>query len=71
MFKVYWDLSDLNPIKEAVVATFFDIYEDVSSVLLAVFPPPSFPSARSYLQFCSKLGLWSVLTQTAQTVGGT
>lgn len=28
MFKVYWDLSDLNQIKEAVVATFFDIYED-------------------------------------------
>uniref|UniRef100_A0A8D0BC92 Integrin alpha FG-GAP repeat containing 1 n=1 Tax=Salvator merianae TaxID=96440 RepID=A0A8D0BC92_SALMN len=28
MFKVYWDLSDLNQIKDAVVATFFDIYED-------------------------------------------
>lgn len=28
MFKVYWDLSDLNQIKDALVATFFDIYED-------------------------------------------
>ncbi|XP_034973243.2 T-cell immunomodulatory protein [Zootoca vivipara] len=28
MFKVYWELSDLNQIKNAVVATFFDIYED-------------------------------------------
>ncbi|XP_043840511.1 T-cell immunomodulatory protein isoform X1 [Dromiciops gliroides] len=28
MFKVYWELSDLNQIKDAMVATFFDIYED-------------------------------------------
>ncbi|XP_062997314.1 T-cell immunomodulatory protein [Elgaria multicarinata webbii] len=28
MFKVYWELSDLNQIKDAVLATFFDIYED-------------------------------------------
>ncbi|MEE6520034.1 hypothetical protein FKM82_017819, partial [Ascaphus truei] len=28
MFKVYWELSDLNQIKDTVVATFFDIYED-------------------------------------------
>ncbi|XP_078066960.1 T-cell immunomodulatory protein [Mustelus asterias] len=28
MFKVLWELSDLNQIKNAVVATFFDIYED-------------------------------------------
>ncbi|KAL2300362.1 hypothetical protein Nmel_012334, partial [Mimus melanotis] len=28
MFKVFWELSDLNQIKDAVVATFFDIYED-------------------------------------------
>ncbi|XP_053126320.1 T-cell immunomodulatory protein isoform X2 [Hemicordylus capensis] len=27
-FKVFWELSDLNQIKNAVVATFFDIYED-------------------------------------------
>lgn len=40
MFKVYWDLSDLNQIKEAVVATFFDIYEDVSSDSFDVFLPP-------------------------------
>lgn len=33
MFKVFWELSDLNQIKDAVVATFFDIYEDVSSAL--------------------------------------
>uniref|UniRef100_A0A663M4J9 Integrin alpha FG-GAP repeat containing 1 n=1 Tax=Athene cunicularia TaxID=194338 RepID=A0A663M4J9_ATHCN len=28
MFRVFWELSDLNQIKDAVVATFFDIYED-------------------------------------------
>ncbi|XP_041048188.1 T-cell immunomodulatory protein isoform X1 [Carcharodon carcharias] len=28
MFKVLWELSELNQIKNAVVATFFDIYED-------------------------------------------
>ncbi|XP_020840765.1 T-cell immunomodulatory protein isoform X2 [Phascolarctos cinereus] len=28
MFKVYWELSDLSQIKDAVIATFFDIYED-------------------------------------------
>ncbi|XP_077165665.1 T-cell immunomodulatory protein [Paroedura picta] len=28
MFKVHWDLPDLNQIEGAVVATFFDIYED-------------------------------------------
>lgn len=33
MFKVFWELSDLNQIKDAVIATFFDIYEDVSSTL--------------------------------------
>lgn len=33
MFKVFWELSDLNQIKDAVVATFFDIYEDVSPTL--------------------------------------
>nr|XP_033796708.1 T-cell immunomodulatory protein isoform X1 [Geotrypetes seraphini] len=27
-FKVYWELSDLNQIEDAVVAAFFDIYED-------------------------------------------
>lgn len=37
MFKVYWDLSGLNLIKDAMVATFFDIYEDVSSELSRVF----------------------------------
>lgn len=37
MFKVYWDLSGLNLIKDAMVATFFDIYEDVSSELSCVF----------------------------------
>lgn len=36
MFKVFWELSDLNQIKDAVVATFFDIYEDVSAA-----PQPS------------------------------
>uniref|UniRef100_A0A452TP32 Integrin alpha FG-GAP repeat containing 1 n=1 Tax=Ursus maritimus TaxID=29073 RepID=A0A452TP32_URSMA len=28
MFKVYWELMDLNQIRDAMVATFFDIYED-------------------------------------------
>ncbi|XP_039619057.1 T-cell immunomodulatory protein [Polypterus senegalus] len=28
MFRVFWELSDLSQIKDAVVATFFDIYED-------------------------------------------
>ncbi|KYO27269.1 T-cell immunomodulatory protein [Alligator mississippiensis] len=28
MFKIFWELSDLNQIKDAVIATFFDIYED-------------------------------------------
>ncbi|XP_006641432.3 T-cell immunomodulatory protein [Lepisosteus oculatus] len=28
MFRVFWDLSDLSHITSAVVATFFDIYED-------------------------------------------
>lgn len=37
MFKVYWELMDLNQIRDAVVATFFDIYEDVSSELFCVF----------------------------------
>ncbi|MGH0143976.1 UNVERIFIED_CONTAM: hypothetical protein FKN15_002318 [Acipenser sinensis] len=29
MFRVFWELSDLNQITDAVVATFFDIYEDL------------------------------------------
>lgn len=33
MFKVYWELTDLSQVRDAVVATFFDIYEDVSSQL--------------------------------------
>ncbi|KAM5263236.1 T-cell immunomodulatory protein [Ctenodactylus gundi] len=28
MFKVYWDPTDLTQIRDAMVATFFDIYED-------------------------------------------
>ncbi|KAM4614394.1 T-cell immunomodulatory protein [Discoglossus pictus] len=28
VFQVYWELSELNQIKDAMVATFFDIYED-------------------------------------------
>ncbi|XP_037000776.2 T-cell immunomodulatory protein [Artibeus jamaicensis] len=28
MFKVYWELLDLSQVRDAVVATFFDIYED-------------------------------------------
>lgn len=37
MFKVYWELMDLNQIRDAVVATFFDIYEDVSLELSCAF----------------------------------
>eukprot|EP00062_Callorhinchus_milii_P005314 gi/632944627/ref/XP_007887609.1/ PREDICTED: T-cell immunomodulatory protein isoform X1 [Callorhinchus milii] len=36
MFRVLWELSDLNKIKNAVVATFFDIYEDGILDLLVV-----------------------------------
>lgn len=36
MFKVVWELTGLNQIRDAMVATFFDIYEDVSSELLCV-----------------------------------
>lgn len=32
-FHVHWDQSDLNAIPRAAVATFFDIYEDVSLFL--------------------------------------
>lgn len=30
MFHIHWDQSDLGAIQNAVMATFFDIYEDVS-----------------------------------------
>ncbi len=32
MFHIHWDQSDLGAIQNAVMATFFDIYEDVSSL---------------------------------------
>lgn len=35
MFHVHWEQSDLSAIPRAVVATFFDIYEDVS---VGLFP---------------------------------
>lgn len=35
MFRVLWEQSDLSVIPKAVVATFFDIYEDVS---VGLFP---------------------------------
>lgn len=35
MFRVHWEQSDLSAIPRAVVATFFDIYEDVS---VGLFP---------------------------------
>lgn len=34
MFHIHWDQSDLGAIQNAVRATFFDIYEDVSSYIL-------------------------------------
>lgn len=37
MFHIHWDQSDLGAIQNAVMATFFDIYEDVSRVWF-VFP---------------------------------
>lgn len=30
MFHIHWDQSDLGAIQNAVMATFFDFYEDVS-----------------------------------------
>lgn len=30
MFRIHWDQTDLGAIQKAVMATFFDIYEDVS-----------------------------------------
>lgn len=33
MFRIHWDQSDLGAIQNAVMATFFDIYEDVSCLL--------------------------------------
>jgi len=38
---VHWDQSDLGAIPKAAVATFFDIYEDVSTFL----PDPVCPSS--------------------------
>lgn len=32
MFHIHWDQSDLGAVRNAVAATFFDIYEDVSGV---------------------------------------
>ncbi|XP_064414580.1 T-cell immunomodulatory protein isoform X2 [Latimeria chalumnae] len=43
MFKVFWELSDLNQIKEAVVATFFDIYEDGILDILVLSNSPESP----------------------------
>lgn len=56
MFKVYWDLAGLNLIKDAMVATFFDIYEDVSSKLSCVFRVqlPSMSSHGSFMSFTRK-----------------
>lgn len=34
MFHIHWDQSDLGAIQNAIMATFFDIYEDVSSCVL-------------------------------------
>lgn len=48
MFRVFWELSDLNQIKDAVVATFFDIYEDVSAA--------PYPANRLWVWLCPSLG---------------
>lgn len=32
MFHIHWDQSDLGAIRNATMATFFDIYEDVSNL---------------------------------------
>lgn len=47
MFRVHWDQSDLGAIPGAAVATFFDIYEDVSTFLYSSFLSTSPPLARS------------------------
>lgn len=41
MFRVYWELTDLSQIREAQVATFFDIYEDVSPRWRGLIAPRS------------------------------
>lgn len=42
MFRIHWDQSDLGAIQNAVMATFFDIYEDVSG-LCGQHAAPSLP----------------------------
>lgn len=51
MFKVYWELMDLNQIRDAMVATFFDIYEDVSSALSCVLESNCCPPRLSFFHF--------------------
>lgn len=49
MLKVYWELAGLSQIRDAVVAAFFDIYEDVSSEAACASGsdrgPPRLPSS--------------------------
>lgn len=37
MFHIHWDQSDLGAIQNAVMATFFDFYEDVSHLSKVVY----------------------------------
>lgn len=54
MFHIHWDQSDLGAIQNAVMATFFDFYEDVSSlyILHTLSPLSSF-----FLLYFSMLNL--------------
>lgn len=50
MLRIHWDQSDLGAIQNAVMATFFDIYEDVSN--LCCVDDVSMQSVPSLLSFC-------------------
>lgn len=40
MFHIHWDQSDLGAIRNATMATFFDIYEDVSNLCFDWYSQP-------------------------------
>lgn len=45
MFHIHWDQSDLGAIRNATMATFFDIYEDVSTVICVLIDALSLSSS--------------------------
>lgn len=54
MFHIHWDQSDLGAIQNAVMATFFDFYEDVSSLYI---PHTLSPLSSFFLFYFSMLNL--------------